>query len=322
MFELNGVIDESDSFLNKLVQANWSDFYEKPVYIEKLRTTNAFGKEHMWRSAPNIGVACIQITNACDVNCVDCLRFHCPACRTGDSTNQLTFEQFEAILNNVISYGAQSVILTGGNPVRHNEFRHILKHTKTKVKNVFVHVPNIESANKVIGLSNILLTVFQESDIPFISKLNNTNNYLLEIYRPTHIPAFTFVKNNVAVKNSSLKNRIITSQNVYSKKTGVFNFIHKTLYNYCLYGKVTITCEGMVIPCLGYNQMPLGSALNDQFPQAMKSLVNDYWNLDIDHNTNIQCSKCEYRYVCENMCALGQSAEEQCTYDLEAGEWK
>jgi len=94
------------------------------------------------------------------------------------------------------------------------------------------------------------------------------------------------------------------------------------MYSYCFFGKVTVTCDGNIVPCLGYNQLILGSALDNDFPQTMKLLINDYWNLDIDHNINIQCSQCEYRYVCDNLCALGQSAEERCTYNLEVGEWK
>lgn len=317
--ELNQEIDVETPILSELVKMGWSDFYDKPVYIEKIRVTNLYGKKHLWKAAPSINVATIQLTNQCTLNCADCYSGqNCPSCRRYHGFTELKEEEWFKIIDILNLYDTQSLILTGGDPVLYSRFEAVLEYAKHKIPSVYVHVPSAQSAYKVLGKANILYTVLDERDIEYIHALLKKASGCIKVFCPSKY------KQNLKgepISYVDTKSVIIGKENVYNTAIEPYRLALKMMYNECFYGKICINCQGELIPCLGNNKDVLGNVLADDFYETLKKVIVDYWYLSVDESDN-KCRKCEYRYVCRNICYYSEKENKACRYDVEGRKWK
>ncbi len=104
------------------------------------------------------------------------------------------------------------------------------------------------------------------------------------------------------------------------------DFYHNHYFNSCWSGKLSITANGDVIPCIFARQLICGNIKKNTFPEIIQNL-NDEWMISKD---KIEvCCDCEYRYACHDCrpTAYGVtgnylSKHERCTYDPYTGVWQ
>lgn len=132
----------------------------------------------------------------------------------------------------------------------------------------------------------------------------------------------------VAVLLKDRRIHYINSDNLKIKKSNMFSaginpyrFVLKQMYNECFLGKICINQVGEVLPCLGATDAT-GNILEDDFVEAFKHLIEDYWYVSTDDkDENYKCRRCENRYVCRNLCIFS-SDKDQCAYNVEELEWR
>jgi len=117
---------------------------------------------------------------------------------------------------------------------------------------------------------------------------------------------------------------IIAKKNL--PRISVEDFYNKKDYNSCLRGKIAITAEGDILPCIMMRDDIIGNirenSLQDIFADKKIDL---YWELSKD-KIDI-CKKCEYRYACSDCRALEKSVTKNlygrkyCAYNPNKGEW-
>lgn len=110
------------------------------------------------------------------------------------------------------------------------------------------------------------------------------------------------------------------------------NGIYKSLiHNRCLHGKLVLSQNGSVFPCVFDRDNILGNILagDSLYEIVEKEYTQSIWNSSIDEVS--VCKDCEYRYVCNNCrplskasypnCSYYTSPNPRCTYNPYTGEW-
>lgn len=118
----------------------------------------------------------------------------------------------------------------------------------------------------------------------------------------------------------------IMSEPDFSADKRMFNL--SAACNSCWYGKMTVTTDGTVFPCIMERHFSLGNVNN----QSLTSIVNSseidrYWFLTYDKVEF--CKDCEYRYSCKDCRPIAFAKNGnifaqtyRCTYNPYNGEWK
>lgn len=98
------------------------------------------------------------------------------------------------------------------------------------------------------------------------------------------------------------------------------------IWNNCWFGKITITSEGNVLPCIFARKQVAGNMREQTLEEILQKGMLKFWSLNYDH-VDI-CKDCEYRYFCHNCrpWAYGftgnlYAKSPKCTYDPYSGEW-
>lgn len=99
----------------------------------------------------------------------------------------------------------------------------------------------------------------------------------------------------------------------------------------CLAGKITITDNGDVLPCIFSRGKVMGNVLKENSLETiLKGDIEDVWETTKDDV--LVCQDCEYRYVCFDCRPISEGASEgkgdyktapypRCTYNPYKGEW-
>ena len=104
-------------------------------------------------------------------------------------------------------------------------------------------------------------------------------------------------------------------------------FIKRYNGNSCWQGKIAISSEGYVNPCIMQRDGTAENVRNKPLKEIIKGDIHRFW--DISMNKIDVCKDCEYRYACHDcrVVAAGEGGELtarslHCSYDPYAGEWK
>lgn len=107
-----------------------------------------------------------------------------------------------------------------------------------------------------------------------------------------------------------------------------FNNLHK--YHGCLAGKLAITSDGNVIPCIFARNKVCGNVLSTSLTEVVSSqLLQEVWTTTKDCVN--KCKDCEYRYACQDCRPHAQGSDPNknwlacpigCDYDPYTGKWK
>ncbi len=105
------------------------------------------------------------------------------------------------------------------------------------------------------------------------------------------------------------------------------NYEHNQNWNPCWAGKLTITNNGDVIPCIMGRTEIIGNVRNQSLQEIINSpKLTSLWGLTKDQIE--VCKDCEYRYVCGDCRPLAiargnlHGSMPRCTYDPYKGQWK
>lgn len=98
----------------------------------------------------------------------------------------------------------------------------------------------------------------------------------------------------------------------------------------CLAGKITITDNGNVLPCIFSREQIVGNVRTKPMEKVMEGKIQDIWQTTKDDV--LVCQDCEYRYVCFDCRPISEGATcgngeyktapyPRCTYNPYKGEW-
>ena len=111
------------------------------------------------------------------------------------------------------------------------------------------------------------------------------------------------------------------------------NFVaNREIYDYnrsrnsCWFGKIAITNEGDILPCVFARDQVAGNIKDQSLKEIIENRMLKFWNLTIDQID--VCKDCEYRYLCHDCrpWAYGftgnlYAKSPRCTYNPYTGEW-
>ncbi len=103
-------------------------------------------------------------------------------------------------------------------------------------------------------------------------------------------------------------------------------FIQRLHYNSCWPGKICITSNGDVIPCIMARNEIAGNITRDSLNDIIQNGIREYWRLSKDKIAI--CKDCEYRYACNDCRPLVRGETDNlyakspdCLYNPYTGEW-
>lgn len=134
------------------------------------------------------------------------------------------------------------------------------------------------------------------------------------------------ISNNDPFAPSKLINKLFVNQKNLPRKTSLIDFSVKSGYSHCLFGRLAITCDGKVLPCIGLRDEIIGHIKKETLSELFnKEKFDVYWEMSGD---KIEiCKDCEYRYACSTCRAVEKSVSGNihnrkfCTYDPYKGKW-
>lgn len=256
--ENNAIINPSDIFLVKLKEQCLGNFYEKPVYIEKIR----FGSpifNHQPGSPPILHRAFLEINNTCDKSCWYCgfNGIHrsngCYGCNKWDeSGEELRISRWKQIIDELSDLECQSLFITGGDLTHAwNKTLDIINYAQSSFDKIFICI------NKN-NLNENFIRDIQFKAIPIIQTDSATNiddeNFFLvtvdidtnfEIPEKKKSVIFDYISRDFCSPNT--RKILHPSKNI--PKTDIFRFSHNKKFHPCLGNSLTITWNGEVLPC-------------------------------------------------------------------------
>lgn len=111
-------------------------------------------------------------------------------------------------------------------------------------------------------------------------------------------------------------------------KAGKKRFIDNITKNSCWHGKIAITDNGDVIPCVFERDIVYGNVKQQSLDDIIHSkTLGDFWNMSFAYVE--KCKDCEFRYACKDCRPLGKSVNgnlheknPRCCYNPYTGEWE
>ena len=105
-------------------------------------------------------------------------------------------------------------------------------------------------------------------------------------------------------------------------------FIDNVSHNSCWYGKIAITDNGSVLPCVFERDIIYGNVKKQPLNDIIQSqIIDKYWYMNFESIDN--CKVCEFRYACKDCRPLGKSVSgnlyqknPRCCYNPYSGEWE
>ncbi len=129
-------------------------------------------------------------------------------------------------------------------------------------------------------------------------------------------------------KESVVQYGLMTSPNFVADRNTLSRYLSG---NSCLLGKVTITDNGDVLPCIFSRNLAVGNVLSDSLQEIIAGhKLETIWRSTKDNV--LVCQDCEYRYVCFDCRPLSEGINQgrgeyltapypRCTYNPYTGEW-
>lgn len=318
--EVNIISNEDEGFYKELVDLGYGFFSDNLVYIDKFRIINNFNQNKLWIDTQSINFATIQVTNNCNLNCDFCSKVFCPSCKVFESVDEpISVEKWKKIIDELKFFGTNHILFTGGETGIYENIDILVDYSISKGINANIHTNGIKKLNNISNEAKILITLFNKDYLDkIIDNYKNNDNVILIVQEKD----LNFVKNKVTkfkvVKTFNFdEDRKLTKNNL--SKVGVNEFFLKKISNYCLNGKISISYNGDVYPCLG-SKTSLVNLKNDNLSKAMKILIDKYWKKSLEKmDKTTKCVECEFRYTC-NTCIFAET-DKLCTYNLEEGIW-
>lgn len=314
---------DTDELFKKMESLNIGHFYEKPVYIEKLRIGSPI-EEYQPGHPPQLNRAFLEINDSCSKDCSFCGTVHrslgCMGCNVWNEGRSLSTERWMDIVDQLADLGCKELFISGGDLTQEwDRTLRIIDHVRARM-NVYVKIHN-DFFHRVRKDIEERATPVIQLDIN--DKLPETDGvFLFTVSSAEAIPASLPEKSMIdyTSKDFPYKRKI--------PKTNLYQFFHNTKFHPCLGGSITISVSGNVLPCPMMRDRVIGNVekkeLYDLFLEK-KEEIEKYWNLTLDSVE--KCKACEFRYACTDCRALEEKltgdlyGKKLCNYDPEKGIW-
>ena len=320
--EANEPLDEPPELFLELARRGWGFFSPRPVFVDKLRTFNAFREKRIWKETPYVSLAVLQLTNECVRSCSTCTTAFCPVCTVlPGSRALLATDEWLAVLDEVALFGGQQVLLTGGEALLHPGVARIAAAATARGLRVQIHTSGLLPPTPDLRDVAFSILVRERGEIPGIVERFGERAHvslLLEGMEPGSVNGA--VPGHWVAVRVSAEPPSIAKHNLMVTPFDRF-FARRTTDN-CLNGKVYVGCDGTILPCFGHRGASVGDVRGEGgFAAAVRVLVDDYWNVPVDRvDVNRPCARCEFRYCC-NACRYVDPAS-QCGYDVDSSVWE
>ena len=211
------------------------------------------------------------------------------------------------------------VSLYGSNDLIHDNI--------TKVKGSFdILIKNIKYLISRGKNPTIAVTLMKENENDYENIKKMINDLGIKKYKFDVIRGVVNGKqSNHIPENIKIKKLVLRTEPSF--KTSKILFRRNTNRNSCWYGKLVITENGNLIPCVFARNFILGNV----FEQPLKDLLNSeklnkYWSINL--NKIETCNICEFRFACIDCRPLAYAKNKnileknpRCMYDPYTGEW-
>ena len=337
--ENNETVDENDSFLCDLRQRTVGNFYQKKVYIEKLRLGSPIIDYDKGRR-PVIARAFLEIGNSCNRSCWYCgyqgisRSQGCFGCNTWDEEGvPVDISRWKKLIDELHRLNCMSLFIKGGDLlIDWEKTREILEYANKQFTSIFVIGHREHFSKEALHyLSDKAKLVLQTDNL---SDTDNQNSYLLTTdYQKSHELPQNIPPNIRVDLVSRTFHPLNPGSPLNSKKkllsTDLNRFTHNNRRHPCLANSVTIAWNGEVLPCPMMRDRSLGNIRDRKlwtFLKGTRDSIQEFWNLSLPCLDN--CSMCEFRYSCTDCRALEVAktgdlhSKTLCNYDPSKGTWQ
>lgn len=298
--------------MDELIRNAWMSEVDAPIFVDKIRYSNAFNKKRFWKSFPQITTVIIQITSRCGNECGNqrCKRSFCPVSMTSDRPDEMSLESFQRIMGLMERFHPLLIIMCGGNPFSHPDFEEMYRIAGTVANKVYVSLCSTRHLDRSHKDIPKVLTVSKGDDPRKVSQLAKNDPNLDVFVDSVSVPrqsSFKRFRDPPLVEKRDLESRV-----------SIGEFFTRRSYDGCLCGKITILSNGDVVPCFGLRESRLGNCMSDDFETILRALYDGFWSICVDDWSNC-CTSCPYRYNCRSCRKYGSS---NCGYDQEVAAWR
>jgi radical SAM protein with 4Fe4S-binding SPASM domain len=337
--ENNGEVNTADPYLIDMKKRGLGNFYNKRVFIEKLRVNTPL-QDALKGKPPNLTNVLLEINNSCNESCWYCgskgvhRSSGCIGCNTWpeEKGTPLMPEEWKTVIDGLADLNCQSLFFTGGDLTLAWELtKDLLDYAQQKFPHIGVIVNSIRfSRTFADDLKGKAFPIIQTEDL---SRINTDELYLLvmdenEKCNPQAISSKT-VQFDIVSRDFSHIHResdLIWKNKI--KKTDIFRFSHTRKEHPCLGNTLTISWKGDVLPCPLLRRHSLGSVRDRQLYEFFKENaegIKKFWNMSLENIP--KCKMCEFRYACNDCRALEEAltgdlyGKTLCRYDVTKGAW-
>jgi radical SAM additional 4Fe4S-binding domain len=230
--------------------------------------------------------------------------------------NLLSDELLETIISNSIEV---KVSLYGHNAEVHDQ----ITKKNGSFEILFNNIQYLLSKNIKVSIAIVLMKENEKyfSEIKEFAQSLNVSNIKFDVIREV----FSGTQCNHIPQDKKIISMAKRSRpNFYIKKRE-FDQLHNK--NTCWYGKLVISEDGNILPCVFARNTSFGNINDISIKELLSSdKLNKYWNYDF---SNIKvCKDCEYRYACKDCRPLALSIKgdltdknPRCLYNPYTGVW-
>jgi radical SAM protein with 4Fe4S-binding SPASM domain len=289
---------ESSDFLSELEKMGVGKYLDAPLYVAKYREWSLVDQFTAWKRPPVTRLAQIQVTNQCNLNCSFCKDRWCPNCIRLESTGKdVELATWLDIIDQLEALKCQNLIITGGEATLYPHMDELLGRVKSMAVSVVTNGLTFEEYLREV---NVILNIFpQTAKAPYIQKIMKN---VAKINKP-QLNAVGLRKEELdnIVKLTNWKDMTVSPINYVTQgkgtmlKTFATDFFIKSFYDPGLYGRVTITLNGDIIPCF-MSRTPIGNVHGVKLYEVMDVLIDNYWKHSKDKIE--RCKDCQFRFSC------------------------
>lgn len=337
--EKNEIVDKEE-LLDDLKERCLGNYYEKKIYVEKLRVGSPIEEEQPGHP-PKLNRVFLEINNSCQRNCWFCgyngikRSLGCMGCnKWRDEEEPLSIERLEDLLDELEDLSCKDIFLTGGDlTLAWEKVLRVLNYAEGKFKKIYMilHQESLskERIEEVRGKTHLIVQTSSPASIDYES---DEFTYIVPI-EPEKFESLKLRNKGVMVDFVSkdftgLPSDLPLVSKKKVRKANLYRFSHNLKYHPCLGGTLAISYGGRVLPCPLLRNHSFGSIKNKELYRIFENErreIEKYWHLTLDKIE--RCKNCEFRYVCNDCRAL----EEKLTgkldgkglgnYDPEKGKW-
>jgi len=337
--EKNKIVEKENEFLRNLKKLCLGNFYDKIVYIEKIRLGSPI-EENQPGHPPQLNRAFLEINNSCSRNCWFC-GYHgikrswgCMGCNKWNEDGEtLTTERWREIIDELKDLDCKGIFITGGDlTLAWDKTMDILDYADGKFERTYITLHEQSFSEKIAkDLTNKAQPTIQAEKL---DSIQSEDLIFLLTVRPEEFKNLKDINGKnvmidfVSEDFSSLPPDMpLTSKRKIAKES-MYQFFHNIKYHPCISNTLTISHTGNVLPCPMMRDHVLGNVRDRELYTIFekgKEEIDKFWNLTLD---NIEkCRDCEFRYACNDCRALEEkltgklTGKRLCNYEPKEGKW-